>query len=336
MKNQYISFSRGYAILTIILFHYLKDLPLAPGLIKVVNLGGGGVHLFIFASGFGLALSRYEGTKKFFTKRLKKVYVPYALTVMLIFLINIFIPVYPNDGWLALISHIFLFKMFYENLEVSFGPHFWFLSTIIQFYLFFPLIRLLVGYLNPRSAFFASLTLSLTYSLAIVFLEFEDIRIYNSFFLQYLWEFVLGMIVAKSNILDRLLHFRTIFYGIFACVSYLIMWLMVKYLGDIGKNLNDIFSFTGYVCLSIIMYKLSESFEIVKRGFLSIELFSYPLFLVHYLTYDLAKIILFKDNMPVAVVPLILILTLLVAFFYGKLLGMVPKHVLKKPMPVKN
>ena len=35
---------------------------------------------------------------------------------------------------------MFLFKMFVPSLECAFGGQMWFVSTIIQFYLFYPLI----------------------------------------------------------------------------------------------------------------------------------------------------------------------------------------------------
>lgn len=37
----------------------------------------------------------------------------------------------------ALFSHIFLYKMFVSDYEMSFGGQLWFISTIIQFYIVF-------------------------------------------------------------------------------------------------------------------------------------------------------------------------------------------------------
>lgn len=39
-----------------------------------------------------------------------------------------------------LLGSVFLYKMFVPSLEGAFGVQMWFVSTIIQFYLFWPLI----------------------------------------------------------------------------------------------------------------------------------------------------------------------------------------------------
>ena len=41
---------------------------------------------------------------------------------------------------MPLLGSVFLFKMFVLSLEYAFGGQMWFVSTIIQFYLFWPLI----------------------------------------------------------------------------------------------------------------------------------------------------------------------------------------------------
>ena len=54
-----IDFAKGFSILTIILMHLLQSfVSELPTLLKTaMSLGGTGVHIFIFCSGFGLYLS---------------------------------------------------------------------------------------------------------------------------------------------------------------------------------------------------------------------------------------------------------------------------------------
>jgi len=69
----YIDFAKGFAILSIVVFHYCR--PFAAGIwSKAIMFGGTGVHLFFVISGFCLALSSQQ-TKicNFFQKRFIKI-----------------------------------------------------------------------------------------------------------------------------------------------------------------------------------------------------------------------------------------------------------------------
>lgn len=57
-------------------------------------------------------------------------------------MVSALIPFYntSSDKLLQILSHIFLFKMFFNDLENSFGGQMWFVSTIIQFYLIWPFL----------------------------------------------------------------------------------------------------------------------------------------------------------------------------------------------------
>ena len=45
---------------------------------------------------------------------------------------------------------------------------------------------------------FISLVISYTYAVVIVLIGKSELRVWNSFFLQYLWEFILGMYFAEQ------------------------------------------------------------------------------------------------------------------------------------------
>src|SRR5476651_2161527 len=119
-KSEFIDYARGFSILSIVVYHISQGLILPTPLRYMFSFGGAGVHLFFFASGFGLALSRYTTYIDFLKRRLNKVLGPYYITVTLIFLINLLTKVYPF-GFDAYLSHIFLYKMFIPKYEESFG-----------------------------------------------------------------------------------------------------------------------------------------------------------------------------------------------------------------------
>lgn len=84
-KYELIDFLRGGAILSIVLMHLLQSYIIVPNFVhKASALGGTGVHVFFFCSGFGLFLS-YKRKKttfhQFATKKFIKIYIPYIAVI---------------------------------------------------------------------------------------------------------------------------------------------------------------------------------------------------------------------------------------------------------------
>lgn len=118
-------------------------------------------------------------------------WVPYAIAVLLwgtwYLISNGIFPVK------EVASHLLLYKMFSMELDTSLCYPYWFISTIVQFYLFWPLI---VKVFRLRWGWQFLLAISLLWSTLVGVLGYEDNRPWGSFFLQYLWEFGLGMRIA--------------------------------------------------------------------------------------------------------------------------------------------
>ena len=136
-----VDFLRGFSIFTIVLMHLVQSYPLPGFLDKATSFGGAGVHVFILCSGFGLYLSSlYKplGYGQFLKRRFSKVYIPYVIVVGVSALF--FGLVCHHDVLMPVLGSVFLFKMFVPSLENAFGGQMWFVSTIIQFYLLWPLI----------------------------------------------------------------------------------------------------------------------------------------------------------------------------------------------------
>lgn len=275
-KHQpFLSYGRGFAITTIVFFHFLQQMALPGFIASAINLGGAGVHLFFFASGYGLMNSRYSNAMDFFKARFHKVIKPYYYIITGIFLLNISLKLY-DDGWESYLGHIFLFKMFTSQIS-SFGGQFWYMSTLIQFYLFFPVIRTLFNKVSPVDGLLVAILISLIYSGWVLFIGQGEIRQFNSFFLQYLWEFVLGMAICKTNLLPKLISKDLWIYALIAFVSLVIMGLLVKYLGAAGKMYNDSFSFIAYISICIICYRVN----LLPRLLFYLDSISFPLYLTH-------------------------------------------------------
>ena len=139
-RIELIDYLRGYSIFTIVIMHLCMGY--ANGAMsKALAFGGAGVHVFILCSGFGLYLSYKKkplGYVEFLKRRFGKVWTPYAIAVLL------------WGGWYLVYkgmfplkevcSHLFIYKMFSTELDTSLCYPYWFISTIIQFYLFWPLL----------------------------------------------------------------------------------------------------------------------------------------------------------------------------------------------------
>jgi peptidoglycan/LPS O-acetylase OafA/YrhL len=166
---------------------------------KTINFGGTGIHTFLFASGFGLFLSHLKkplGYGDFLKKRFTKIYIPYIIIVTVSALISLWIPIYQNN-WNNYFSHVFFYKMFDSHLIGTYGYQLWFISTILQFYLVFPLIVKARQWLPGKNFLLAGLLISFAWGIAILLLHKEENRNWSSFFLMYLWEFMLGMYCAE-------------------------------------------------------------------------------------------------------------------------------------------
>jgi peptidoglycan/LPS O-acetylase OafA/YrhL len=283
-KIELLDFLKGFSIFTIVWMHYLMNVSLTPVFKKLIAFGGTGIHVFIFVSGFGLYLANSKKALpywQFVKKRFLKIYIPVTLTVLLIFVISIFIPIYPLSLY-ALMGHIFLYKMFDESIIGSYGYQFWFVSTIIQLYIVFPLIIRLEQKIKMRNLVFVSFLISLCWSVTVLLLGKADLRVWNSFFLQFLWEFVLGMFAANQYIYKgfRFEEIKWTLLSGLTVVCLIIFFVLATQLHVVGKMLDDLPALVGYMGLALIIYRLN--IKIINQFFLKMGDLSFQFYLLHF------------------------------------------------------
>lgn len=292
-RIEYIDFAKGWAIFSIVCYHALQRVELSALWQKAIVFGGTGVHLFFLLSGFGLAMSKSsDSALLFYKRRLVKVWLPYVLVLTISLLAAVFFNFFPDrfDAWLAGVG---LYQMFSERYIESFGGHFWFVSAIVQFYFAFPFLLWLKRNLNNDWLFFGlSLAVSVVWWLTVYFLGKGDSRVWNSCFLQFLWEFALGMALADGT--RRTGHGARQFWNCawwvylpIALIFSGVMILMILEMGDAGKIFNDIPALIGYTAFSIFFFQIGDKFlPPLKRFFLWVGGFSYSLYLVHILVLE--------------------------------------------------
>ena len=337
-KYEIIDYLKGFSILTIVLMHLIQnpimELPLF--IIRASSLGGSGVHDFLLCSGFGLYysyLKKNVNFTQFIKRRFLKIYIPYIIVV----LVSAMIPfMYDrSDRILALLSHIFLFKMFVPEYEYSFGGQLWYMSTIIQFYLaFIPLCKMKTKidskkFKQPNAGVNKFLVISFIISvfwwILVAVLGLENERIWNSFFLQYLWEFALGMCIA-----DYLYHGSDIVIKSKLLVPVSIISLLVTFLattaGSIFRLFNDITSLIGYGGIALILFSI-KYFEPIQKLIAKISIFSYEWYLVHILISSCIFHIISPEGLALQLLTgcIAFIISIITAYGYRQMLNVVKK-----------
>lgn len=314
-KLDVVNFLRRYSIFTIVIMHLVGMLGISGIWEKAAAFGGAGVHVFILCSGFGLYLSYLRkplGYIAFLKKRFTRIYMPMAVLCVAT---AVWMACMGREWFMPLLGNLLLFKMFVPELESSMGGQMWFVSTIIQFYLAWPLI---VKLFNIRGGVKLALIVSLLWSTTVGLLGYAEERVWNSFFLQYLWEFCLGMKMAEiyhDN--PKALEVPRWKYLLTLCVAGVGLTGIMGFAGWPWKLYNDIPSLMGYMSLALIIYKvgikpLNRLLEWTNR-------FSYEWYLVHMLVFDIIFYYI-GHNAPIAVVfVLCLLLSYSTAIAYSRI-----------------
>ena len=314
-KLDVVNFLRGYSIFTIVIMHLVGMLGISGIWEKAAAFGGAGVHVFILCSGFGLYLSYLRkplGYIAFLKKRFTRIYMPMAVLCVAT---AVWMACMGREWFMPLLGNLLLFKMFVPELESSMGGQMWFVSTIIQFYLAWPLI---VKLFNIRGGVKLALIVRRLWSTTVGLLGYAEERVWNSFFLQYLWEFCLGMKMAEiyhDN--PKALEVPRWKYLLTLCVAGVGLTGIMGFAGWPWKLYNDIPSLMGYMSLALIIYKvgikpLNRLLEWTNR-------FSYEWYLVHMLVFDIIFYYI-GHNAPIAVVfVLCLLLSYSTAIAYSRI-----------------
>lgn len=332
-----LDYIKGISMSCIVLMHLLYTYgDSLPNIIRQSSLFLGTCsHIFIICSGFGLYysfLNQPISYKDFYKKRLSNLYFPYIAIVLITACIPI---IYTDiDKVQAVLSHVFLYKMFMPVYEESLGGQLWFISTIIQFYfVFFILVKFQNRYGN-KHLMHGALLLSLYWSFIVITIGKADSRVWNSFFLQYLWEFVFGMVIANRYTYKRL-HYKNYTN---TRLLVLISFIGIGILGITGitnsilKQFNDIPGVLGVLALLILIYKMCN--EKIRIIFFKLGKVSYYWFLVHILVFEIMTYYLRGVLSDYLLLPFMYIISLVIGILYYKLWTIISKKIsIKKNKP---
>ncbi|CAA6799024.1 MAG: Peptidoglycan/LPS O-acetylase OafA/YrhL [uncultured Aureispira sp.] len=285
-RFELIDFLKGYSISATVLFHYSKHLQLSNPFEKVMFFGGTGVHIFIVLSGFGLYYSEIKRPltyKRFIKKRISKIYLPYIFVILLSAFISLFIPAFQNSLY-ALGGHVFLYKMFDESIIGSYGYPTWFISMMLQFYFAFHIIIWFKSKLRNKPFLVLSILISLSWTIFVVLMHKETERIWNSFFLQYLWEFSLGMAIADKASKDEKIITKGVKQSLLLTIgiaSAVLCGVLTLKAGEPGKMFNDFFALTATAFFAVFVFNLK--IKPLNKILLFVGKLSTPIYLLHIL-----------------------------------------------------
>lgn len=321
-KLDIVEFLKGYSIFTIIIYHYLQAAALPSPFNRLISFGGTGVHLFVLLSGFGLYLSYLHKPLPYgayLKKRVSKIYIPYILVVLISAFISLFIPLFENS-WYALGGHIFLYKMFDESIVASYGYPLWFISMILQFYIVFYALVFLKKRMNEVVFILLCVALSVAWMTFVVSIGESSSRVWNSFFLRYVWEFALGMVIAavlSRHLDEQSFHIKRIPVLLLAIASIALYAVLALKGGYMGMMLNDFPALIGYGLLAVWIFLANIPF--VNRFFIFSGKISYALYLLHYVILYLVLLLngIFSENL---LIPAALLITYATAIYYNQIM----------------
>ncbi len=295
-RIEVVVFIKGLSILTIVLFHLTMRLNIPDYLLKFNPFSGVGVHSFIFVSGFTLYLSYLRRPLKllsFYKRRFSAVYIPYIF-VVIIFVVIFYIIDNSQFSYYSLFGHVLLYKMFDNEIIGSYAYYFWFISTIFQFYFVFPIIVKIKEKVKDLPFILGSLLISLLWSLVVLLLEKEAYRTWNSFFLQYLWEFNLGILLADFYVKKKwkFWEMKTIYLTVIVVVGVFLFVYLPTVFGVKAKLFNDFFGSVAFTSILILVYRIK--INLFRELGLLCGIYSYDIYLTHGLVFIVLSLFSFR------------------------------------------
>ena len=198
-------FLRLSAILLVVLSHVLYIGDSALSSVYLSTLGIIGVGTFFFISGYLIYLNNdkfesFSDIKKFYLKRVKRIYPLYVVAITVFFLVSAFYLDQTFDLF-SVVIHVLGLQMVFFPKYITY-PYIWFIGMIILYYIIYPLI--IAG--KPKNSF-----MLLIYSLvpfALCLLLRVKFGVIGGGFFEYYFVFILGIIAAKEQFFTSTLYNR--------------------------------------------------------------------------------------------------------------------------------
>ena len=260
------------------------------------------VAVFVFVSGYGLAVSTPAGMKlkDFYWHRFKKLYLNYWFIWLLFVPIGVFefgrtfTDAYGEHVALRGVLDFFgLLKMFGVD---SYNPTWWFYSCIIVLYLLFPLLN---KYINAAPLLIVSIAIT---SGIFGYLGATSVSVFSP----YLLTFILGIVISKVPVS---LYKKVKVWHLVVSLALLCIYRFVP--------ISPMYIVDALICIcsSILLYKITLPKWLIKV-FSELGKHSMNMFLVHsfYYYYWFREYIYYSRN------PIIIFITLLIISYLSSVI----------------
>jgi len=327
-------------MLSIVLFHY-ADPSVVGTWSKLLVFGAAGVHLFMFLAGFGLMLSRYSETASvFYRRRFARILVPYYVFVSVAMAVNLVHAYYPGTTWYAYFGHIFWYKMFDARIIYSLGGQLWFVSAIIALYVVYPLLASALRRFGAVRFLAVATAISVAFWVGVTLAHVNANPVFSRFFLQFLWEFCLGMVLADAYKRTGHLEWERPIWVLWAAfaVGYAALAAVTFRGGRLTVTFDDVPSLVGFSAMTALAYRAARRAAApLVRWMTAVGGVSFELYLVHMLVKAVCRPLLPAHASPVAGVVWIMAVTAVAvatAFAFQRLTRPLVDAVATRLLPV--
>ncbi|MDR2085494.1 MAG: acyltransferase [Bacteroidales bacterium] len=327
----WLSILRGWAVLLVVIFHApLND---QPGFIGIFFDGFNTLMhfrmpLFFFISGFLLYHTKLKYNSPYsniWKKRITRVAYPYIFLCTVIYLLKLIFASYvkrPVD--LSLFSY---FEMFlYPRHNLPWGP-FWFLNTILIFFILYPLIKVsLKKWYGIVMAVIISLTLRFFVPDVDMLFDFWTVAYYFIFF-------YCGILFSKFNVIE---YFRKnkVWVFILSLVVFLAANVFIEYFKNLGYGydmLNPFKLIHSLSGISLSVYLSLFCAKFLPNIFSSFRKYYYQVYLFGTLCQLVVLEIYSRTSSPVLML-LLSILSVFVGIYVPVLISKIIRKINWKPL----
>lgn len=264
-----------------------------------------GVPLFVFASGVLLLNRDPEPLGMFYTKRLKRILIPFVILALVMYIISIAVGLYGWwDGNIVNAIQQFIPSLLENKINIS---H-WFVHMLLALYIVTPFLQHTLHKLSKREIQGVLLVWTIGMVLRQIYPNMS-ILAYTSALWTYLGVYIAGYYVSKYAINNV----RYLYIGI---ICTFILYAIGAFTDCVVKlNVPLTAIFLGMTCLNIPTYTIHTS--VLGQFITKISRYSYTIYLLHVMAIR-AIYMLTITYIPISLIPFIpLIITpLIIIIFY--------------------
>jgi len=294
--TSWVTAMKGFAIIGIVLYHYFNFF-ISPELGWEFKIGGEGVHIFFILSAFGLALSIFSKKnifilREWYWRHFLKILIPYYFAVIIILFSILIIGLIKNDLFATMqaigvnkgsvMATFFLYRGFIDKYVMCINSAWWFVITILEFYLVFPFLLKFYRNFGWKTFLIFSFLLNFAYHFFYTVMLSSDSLVFSRFFLSFIFEFSFGIFLAdkyinKSELFNNFIGWRPFFIGILCDMIGAIMVFQFRF----GQSFNNEINAIGYFLIIINVTNLIFKFNKTKKLLINCGRLSMPIFLLH-------------------------------------------------------